>query len=132
MSLYTNRMTLIVPELMIEQANQMALIAGESAADVNTFTHANWTDASGNLYAVCSTVIKPIVLQMLKQPIAGSNYETLGADIAIAQQALDASIIYAKGMKATPKKTIIAVDTDPMQTFAELGLTRVLSEIAPA
>lgn len=42
MSQYSHRMTLAVPESLMTQANQLALIAGESPVDVNTFTNANW------------------------------------------------------------------------------------------
>ena len=49
MSEYIHIMTIAVPELLIPQANQLASIAGESEADVNTFVKSNWQDASGNL-----------------------------------------------------------------------------------
>ena len=62
MSEYTHRMSLAVPQAYMPQANQLALITGISAAYVNTFTG---QDRDGNLYAVCSTAIKPLVLGML-------------------------------------------------------------------
>lgn len=37
MSEYTHRMSLAVPQAYMPQANQLALITGISAADVNTF-----------------------------------------------------------------------------------------------
>ena len=64
MSEYTHRMSLAVPQAYMPQANQLALITGISAAYVNTFTDANWQDRDGNLYTVCSTAIKPVVLGM--------------------------------------------------------------------
>ena len=119
MSLYNKRITIAVPQSLIDEANQLALIAGESPDDVNTFTDANWEDAEGNLYAVCSTVIKPIVLDMFGQTVDNTD----------AQSALDAAVMYSDGVKATPDKIVIAVDIDPMTAFAAMGLTMVVSEI---
>ena len=118
MSEYIHRMSLIVPESMIPQANQLALIAGESAADVSTFSVADYQDADGNLYAVCSTVIKPIVLDMFGQTVDNTD----------AQSALDASVMYDTGIKATPDKIVIAVDIDPMIAFEAVGLTQVTDD----
>ena len=56
-TLYKNHMTIATPQHLIEAANHLALIMGESAADINTFTAANYQDSAGNLYAVCSTVV---------------------------------------------------------------------------
>ena len=119
MSLYNKRMTIAVPQSLMPQANQLALIAGESPDDVNTFTNANWQDADGNLYAVCSTVIKLIVLEMFGQTVDNTD----------AQSALDASVMYSDGVKATPDKIVIAVDIEPLLAFEAMGLTMVVSEI---
>ena len=129
MSLYNKRMTMAVAQSLIDKANQLALIAGESPDDVNTFTNANWQDASGNLYAVCSTVIKPIVLAMFGQPVEGGELQAEGADKSLAQQALDASVMYSDGVKATPNSIVIAVDIDPMEAFEAMGLTMVVSDV---
>src|SRR5690554_3785377 len=69
MTEYIHRVTIAVPETYITDANQLALCLGESAADDQTFTAANWQDADGNLYAVCSTVAKPIFAEMAGQPL---------------------------------------------------------------
>lgn len=122
MSQYTHRMTIAVPESLMPQANQLALIAGESADDVNTFTTANYQDGSGNLYAVCSTVIKPIVLSLLNTPLADSPLKAEGADLEQAQQAMDKVIMYEQGVTVTPDSIYIAIDYDPLEFFASLGL----------
>lgn len=54
MSDYKHRMSLAVPQTLIPQANQLALIVGENPDDDKTFTSANWQDKDGSLYAVCS------------------------------------------------------------------------------
>ena len=130
MTAYNHRMSLVVPSTYIANANQLALIAGESAADVNTFSTANWTDKDGNLYAVCSTVIKAVVLQMLHSTIKTDRLpaHAQDADTVAAQQALDIAVMYTEGMLASADKIIIAVDIDPMAVFAKLGLSMVVSD----
>lgn len=130
MSDYTHRMTLAVPESLIPQANQLALIAGESLDDVNTFTQANYQDARGNKYAVCSTVIKPIVLGLLGTPLADSPLQAEGADLTQAQQAMDKVIMYEQGVTVTPDSIFIAIDYDPLEFFENLGLSIVESDYA--
>lgn len=125
---YTHRMSLVVPQAFIPQANQLALIAGESLDDVRTFTTANWQDKDSNLYAVCSTVIKPIVLSLLNQPIADSVLQADGADIAQAQAAMNMLDMYVEGAKASPDKISIAIDIEPMVFFESIGLAVAVDE----
>src|SRR5699024_12430020 len=66
---YIHRITIAVPETHIADANQLALCLGESASDDQTFTSTNWQDDDGNLYAVCSTVAKPVFVELASQPL---------------------------------------------------------------
>ena len=129
MSQYTHRMTLVVPELLMSQANQLALIAGESLDDVNTFTQANYQDAKGNNYAVCSTVIKPIVLELLNTPLTDSPLKAEGADLSLAQQALDKVVKYEQGDKVSTDKIMCAIDFEPLAAFEDMGLTIIESDL---
>lgn len=71
---YIHRVTISVPEAHIPDANQLALCLGESAADDKTFGEPCWQDADGNLYAVCSTVAKPIFAQLAGQPLQAPDH----------------------------------------------------------
>ena len=132
MSDYKHRLTLAVPEQYMNEANQLALITGLSEADVNTFTSANWKDAEGNLYAVCSAAIKPVVLGMygIKLSTIELPSHALEANVEAAQLALDKSVIYEsdKGVKADPSKIIIAIDYEPLEFFETLGLS-IIDEV---
>ena len=66
---YQLRVTIAVPAAYIADANQLALVLGESAADDQTFTEPRWQGSSGNLYAVCSTVAKPVFAELASQPL---------------------------------------------------------------
>lgn len=125
MSDYKHHMSLAVPQALMPQANQLALIVGVSEHDDKTFTSANWQDANGNLYAVCSTVIKPVVLGLfgiilsnITLPAHASN-----ADVVVAQQALDKVVRYKQGDKASTAKIMCAIDFEPLTAFSDMGLT---------
>ena len=130
MSDYKHRMTLVVPQALIPQANQLALIVGESADDVNTFTTANWQDKDGNLYAVCSTVIKPVVLGMIGINLSNITLpdHAINADVIAAQQALDNVVIYKQGDKVSTDKIMCAIDFELLQVFSDMGLTIIESD----
>lgn len=136
MTQYTHRITLAVPELLIPQANQLALIMGESAEDVSTFAVANWQDALGNKYAVCSAVAKPSVLSPLTSglpdpPPEAYSAHAAGADTQMAQQAFDSRLMYAPAdgevaaTQVQPDKILLIIDHDPLSSLSAAGLTRI-------
>ena len=124
MSEYTHRMSLAVPQAYMPQANQLALITGISAADVNTFTDANWQDRDGNLYAVCSTAIKQLVLGMLGIKLSSIPLpsHTEDVDVVAAQEALDKAIMWSGIEQVSTDKILIAIDYEPLQFFKDCGL----------
>lgn len=125
MSEYKHRMTLAVPDSLMPQANQLALIVGVSEHDDKTFTTVNWQDKDGNLYAVCSTVIKPVVLGLFGISLTDITLpaHAINADITAAQQALDKVVMYKQGVTVTPEYIYIGIDIDPLAFFKDLGLT---------
>jgi len=123
MTQYKHRITLVVPSQYIEQANHLALVMGESADDINTFKEANWQDADGNLYAVCSALSKPVVLGALTKGLPNPlPTHATAADVTKAQQALDLIVLYDAGVLASGDKIILAVDTHPQSTFESAGI----------
>jgi hypothetical protein len=130
MSEYKHRMSLAVPQALIPQANQLALIVGESEHDDKTFTTANWQDKDGNLYAVCSTVIKPVVLGLFGISLSNITLpaHAVNADVAAAQQALDKVVMW-QGDKVSTAKIMCAIDFEPLTAFSDMGLTIVESDL---
>ncbi|WP_105245427.1 hypothetical protein [Psychrobacter sp. Marseille-P5312] len=129
MSDYKHRMSLAVPQALMPQANQLALIVGVSEHDDKTFTSANWQDKDGNLYAVCSTVIKPVVLSLADVSLADSPLQTKGADLSLAQQALDKVVRYKQGDKVSSDTIMCAIDFEPLQVFSDMGLMTTNNEL---
>lgn len=119
---HKHRMTLVVPKPLMPAANQLALIAGESPDDDKTFTQASYQDASGNQYAVCSAVIKPIVLTMFGKPVEDSDLYDDNADASLANLAMSKAVMYSNGMSASSKRIIIGIDIEPLGMFDALGL----------
>jgi hypothetical protein len=122
---YLQRATIATPTAYILDANQLALCLGESSADDHTFTIASYQDAYGNLYAVCSTVAKPIFASMAIQKLKAP------------QQAQDVDLVAAKRAQvilrindSTASFNVIAVILgDRLESaqdhIAALGLTQV-------
>lgn len=129
MTQYKHRITLIVPEQHMEIANHLALIMGESTADIGTFVTADWQDGEGNLYSVCSAASKPVVLGALTKGLpAPLPSHATAADVTKAQQALDLIVLYDAGVLASVDKIILAVDYDPHEVFESAGLLMVSYE----
>ena len=123
MTQYKHRITLIVPEQYMDIANHLALIMGESTADIGTFVTADWQDADGNLYSVCSAASKPVVLSALTKGLPNPlPSHATAADVTKAQQALDLIVLYEVGVMASVDKIILAVDTHPQSTFESAGI----------
>ena len=131
MSDYKHRMSLAVPQSFMPQANQLALIVGVSEHDDKTFTTANWQDANGNLYAVCSTVIKPVVLGLFGINLSNITLpaHAINADVTAAQAALDKVVMYKQGDQASTAKIMCAIDFEPLQAFSDMGLTIIEVEL---
>ena len=101
---YVQKATIATPAAHIADANQLALALGEFSADDQTFTTASYQDAQGNLYAVCSTVAKPIFAEIAGQPLqAPEHAPDMDVEAATRAQAL----LQINGGKATPD--VIAV-----------------------
>ena len=84
-------------------------------------------------YAVCSTVIKPVVLSMFGISLADITLPThaINADVLAAQQALDKVVMYKQGDKASTAKIMCAIDFEPLTAFADMGLTIIESDLQP-
>ena len=126
---YTQKATIATPATYIADANQLALALGESSADDHTFTAASYQDAGGNLYAVCSTVAKPIFAQMAGQPLKAPDHAPdMDLEAATRAQAL----LQINGGTASPD-VIAVILGDRLESaqdhIAALGLSRVPQEI---
>ena len=126
---YIQRATVAAPIAQIIDANQLALCLGESSADDQTFNASNYQDAQGNLYAVASTVAKPIFAEMAGQPLKAPDHAP-DMDLEAATRAQ--SLLKINGGIASPDviAVILGDRLESAQDHIEaLGLTRVEQEL---
>ena len=117
MSNWTHTLTVIVPESMMVQANQLALAIGTSEDDVNTFRSADRTDGTSN-YAVAHTrAVEQIMEYFAQVPVelaAGVVFPTMSVSAEGIQ------ILTGSDMS----KVQVFVDCDPFAVFNLLNITR--------
>ena len=125
---YVNKATIATPAAHIPDANQLALALGESSADDQTFSTASYQDAQGNLYAVASTVAKPVFAQLAGQPLQAPDHAP-DMDLAAATRAQ--GMLQINGGKATPDVIAVILGgrlESAQDHIAALGLERVQQE----
>ncbi|MFB9149528.1 ComEA family DNA-binding protein [Roseovarius ramblicola] len=95
---YIRRATIVCDKAGIPDANQLALVLGESAADDRTFRAARYQDTSGNLYAASSTVATGNFEVKAASPLIAPPHAP-DADLAAASRAQ--ATIYIHGVNGT-------------------------------
>ena len=125
---YIHRATIAVPVAHITDANQLALCLGESASDDQTFTTTNWQDADGNLYAVCSTVAKPVFVELASQPLQAPAH---APDVDIGAATRAQGLLSINNKPAAPDRIAVILGDrleSAMDHIAALGLVAVPHE----
>lgn len=125
MSEWTHVLTIAVPELLMPQANQLALAIGTSEDDVNTFRSADWTDGIGN-FAVCSTRAVDKIFDYVW--LVDTSGNTMLAE-ALAALSFVSITIDEEGVQAVigndQSKIRVLVDMEPFAALDLLGLRRI-------
>lgn len=117
MSEWTHTLTVIVPESLMAQANQLALAIGTSDDDVNTFRSADWTDGAANFAVAHTQAVEQIMGYFALIPVelqSGVVFPT----ISISTEGITA----LTGSDMT--KIQVFVDCEPFAVFSLLNLTR--------
>ena len=128
-TLYQQKATIATPAAHIPDANQLALALGESSADDQTFSTASYQDAQGNLYAVASTVAKPVFAQLAGQPLQAPDHAP-DMDLAAATRAQGMLQINGGAVSPDVIAVILGGRLESAQDhIAALGLSRVPSTI---
>lgn len=117
MSNWTHTLTVIVPESLMVQANQLALAIGTSEDDVNTFRQADWTDGASN-YAVAHTQAVEQIMEYFAQVPAELASGVVFPTISINTE----GVTTLSGSDMT--KVQVFVDCEPFTVFSLLNLTR--------
>ena len=118
MSNWTHTLTIIVPELMMAQANQLALAIGTSEDDVNTFRSADWTDGTVN-YAVAHTS----AVDQIMEYFALVPAELASGVVFPTMSASTEGVTTLTGSCMT--KVQVFMDAEPFAVFSMLGLSKL-------
>ena len=111
---YSQTLTLAVPEPLIDKANHLACLMGESAADINTFRQASYTNGT-TAYAVAHTVCKQVVTDAL-------STLTLPPDPDHVPPEYDRTQAEAAVAAIQSGEILVAVNVDPHEQFKEWNL----------
>ena len=128
MSEWTHTLTVIVPELLMPKANQLALAMGTSEDDVNTFRSADWTDGTGN-FAVANTCAVAQIMDYLAQVPAELQAGVVFPTISVSAEGI--TTLTGSDMA----KIQVFVDQEPFSVLSILGLARheqILLPVLPA
>lgn len=119
------RMTVAVPEAMIDDANQFALFAGMVPGDVNTFGGASMQDAQGNKYAVTSSRIKATMLDALERPLEAPTHAP-DVDLQAVQRIQNASVMATDSIPSVRNDSVVAAvheGDNAMPVLESMGLS---------
>ena len=117
MSEWTHTLTVIVPETLMAQANQLALAIGTSEDDVNTFRQADWTDGVMN-YAVANTRAVAQIIDYFALIPVEFQYGVVFPTMSVSAE----GITTLTGSDMT--KIQVFVDQEPFHILSILGLAR--------
>ena len=125
MSVWTHVLTIAVPELLITQANQLALAIGTSDDDDNTFRTADWTDDAGN-FSVCSTRAVDKIFDYVGLVDISENTLLAEGLAALSFVAVTTDENGAQTITGNDSANIrVVVDADPFYALELLGLHRI-------
>jgi hypothetical protein len=100
---FSYRVTICVPEALINDANQLALCLGTTAADVGTFGELWTEDATGNRYTYAHTPVSAAWLAGVGAALSAPAFAP-DADLAAAGRA-QAALVQHSLASAQPAQT---------------------------
>ena len=121
------RITVVCPELLRDDANNLAMVLAYSSADGETYKLLNWEDIDGNLYAAASFIASPDwingALSTLKRP----DWDTAPYIINMeGAQRAQAAIVFWYGTGsiplATPTKITAIGGMDGVDALKAMGV----------
>ena len=124
------RLTIACPELMRDDANQLAMVLGYGPADAETYVGLNWQDADGNLYAVASLPVSETFTTTAQSGLQRPAWDTDNhVNMAGANRAQAALVFSLTPVTAMPDKLTACAGDDALATLAAMGLTHVVVDV---
>lgn len=135
MTEFTLCVTIFAPEAEISDANNLAMVLGQGPADGSTFGAVDY-ERDGNLFAVASTIAKPIFPTAASSPLVRPPWdnppegEAYTISMAAAERAQAKVVIYdpENPVQASPDHILAIIHPDARQAIKWAGITRVETE----
>jgi hypothetical protein len=134
------RITIACPKGLSVDANQLAMVLGQGAADGATFGALTWIGADGATYAVASLDTGPDFLDRAAQPLTRPAWDLRPYQISMAGAARAQAALrvwtggQGTGPKAVPQATanalVMVASLPGPEAIAAMGLRRVEVEFA--
>ena len=117
MSNWTHTLTVVVPESLMAQANQLALAIGTSEDDVNTFRSDDWTDGTAN-FAIAHTQAVEQIMDYFALIPAELQSGVVFPVMSVSAEGITTLI------GSDMSKIQVFVDVEPLSLFNLFGLSR--------
>ena len=120
------RLTIACPELMRDDANNLAMVLGYGPSDAETYGSLNWLDTAGNLYACASLSVSDAFTTTAQSGLQRPAWDTDShVNLAGANRAQAALLFSLTPVTAMPDKLTACVGDDALAVLAAMGLTQV-------
>jgi len=124
------RLTIACPELMRDDANNLAMVLGYGPSDAETYGSLNWLDTAGNLYACASLSVSDAFTTTAQSGLQRPAWDTDShVNLAGANRAQAALLFSLTPVTAMPDKLTACVGDDALAVLAAMGLTQVEVDI---
>ena len=124
------RLTIACPDVLRDDANQLAMVLGFGVQDALTYVALNWQDADGNLYACASLPVSDTFTSAAQSPLQRPAWDTDShVNMAGANRAQAALVFSLEAVEVAPDKLTACAGDDALATLAAMGLTQVEVEI---
>ena len=120
------RLTIACPDVLRDDANELAMVLGFGPDDAATYGALNWKDAAGNLYAAASLPVSDAFTTAAQTSLQRPAWDTDNhINMAGAGRAQAALMFSLTPVMALPDKLTVCAGDDPLATLAAMGLTQV-------
>jgi len=124
------RLTIACPDILRDDANNLAMVLGFGPADALTYGGLNWLLASGGPAAAASLPVSEAFINAAQTALQRPAWDVDGIiDMAGANRAQAALVFSLEPVMAMPDKLTACAGDDSAATLAAMGLTHVEVEI---
>lgn len=118
------RITIAVPDLLISDANQLAMVLGLTLNDVNTYGAAIYQDEDLSLYSAASFLASQAWINKAKSPLVRPLWDKDNLiDITAAKRAQQVFIISTTAIQAQSDKITACIGDNGVICLASMGLS---------